>query len=378
MVSGVIAEFNIFHNGHKYLVDEAKKQSDAVVAVMSGSFVQRGYVAITDKWSRAKAALLCGVDLVLELPVCYALNAAPNFAAGGVNTLASLGIVDNLVFGSESGDIKALQDTAAALENDNEIIKRYLSYGLSYPASVGKIHGDILSTPNNILAVEYIRAINKYKHTMKAITIKRKGTEHDSDAVSDSFASSSKIREMLVNNEDISQLIPYSLSETGAQYPYLLSRLDSAFITTLRTMSAEELRNISEVNEGIENRIIRAAMETDNFEALADAIKSKRYTMSRVRRILIAALLGFTKDIYSPEPEYIRILGMNNKGAELLRKAKKNCSVPIITKVADFREKSRKFELDLRATDIAMLCAPNKNTRKGGADFTHSPVVTGG
>lgn len=377
MVSGVIAEFNVFHNGHKYLIDEAKKQSDAVVAVMSGSFVQRGDVAITDKWSRAKAALLNGVDLLLELPVCYALNAAPNFAAGGVNTMCALGIVDNLIFGSESGDINALKSTAKAIDTESDIIKKYLSEGMSYPTALGKAYGDILDKPNNILAVEYIRAINKYSG-MKPVTVKRHGVEHDGDTVSDSFASASKIREMIINKEDISSLIPYSSEEIGCSYPYLLSRLDSAFIAKLRTMNANELSNISEVSEGLENRIIKAAAETCSFLGLSEAVKSKRYTMSKIRRILIAALLEFTKDIYSPTPEYIRVLGMNKNGAELLNQAKKNCSVPIITKVADFKEKSRQFELDVRATDIAALCSPNNKERKGGADFTHSPIVIGG
>ena len=374
MVSGVIAEFNIFHNGHKYLVDEAKKQSDAVVSVMSGSFVQRGDTAIADKWSRARAALMCGVDLVLELPVCYALNAAPDFAAGGVNTLASLGIIDTLVFGSESGDIDVLSEAAHKADGDNETVKRLMADGLSYPAALGRACGDIFQGSNNILAVEYIRAINNYGADMKPVTIKRQGVAHDDDNTSGKFASASKIREMIFNNEDISQYIPYPLSEIGSQ-PYLLSRLDSAFAAKLRTMSADELALISEVSEGLENRILSAARECDTFTGIAEAVKSKRYTMSKIRRILIAALLGFDKDIYSPEPEYIRILGMNRRGAEILKKAKKNCSVPVITKAADYRETSKMFELDLRATDIAALCSPDVNMRKGGLDFKSSPVI---
>ena len=377
MVSGIIAEFNIFHNGHKYLIDKAREQSDAVICVMSGSFVQRGDVAFTDKWSRARAALMCGADLVLELATCYALNAAPNFAAGGVNTLNNLGIVDTLIFGSESGDIDELKKNADALDCGSETIKQYLSDGMSYPAALGKAYGDIFDKPNNILAVEYIRAINKHAHSIKPVTVKRHISEHDGKDITSGYASASKIREMLTNGEDISSLIPYPPNEIGS-YPYLLSRLDSAFISRLRTMNAGELCNISEVSEGLHHRIIKAAADTDNFEALAEAVKSKRYTMSKIRRILIAALIGFSKDIYSPSPEYVRVLGMNKKGAELLKKVKKNCSVPIITKVADFKENSRMFELDLRGTDIASLCSPNAGGRKGGADFTHSPVIIGG
>jgi predicted nucleotidyltransferase len=140
-------------------------------------------------------------------------------------------------------------------------------------------------------------------------------------------------------------------------------------------VSASYLADISEMTEGLENRLLDSAKRTSDFFSLAEAVKSKRYTMSKIRRIIIAALLDFTKDIYSPEPDYIRVLGMNRTGAEILKKAKKNCSVPIITKAADFKEKSRQFELDTRATDIAALCAPDKSSRFAGADFTHSPVI---
>ena len=162
-ITGIITEYNIFHNGHKYQIDEIKKHSDAVIAVMSGSFVQRGDVAITDKWSRAKTALLGGVDLVIELPVCYALNAAPNFATGGINILNALGVVNNICFGSESGSIDELMSAAELLENENseisEKIKKYVMGGMSYPTALTKaysalIPSDILSEPNNILATE--------------------------------------------------------------------------------------------------------------------------------------------------------------------------------------------------------------------------------
>ena len=381
MVSGVIAEFNIFHNGHKYLVEKAREESDAVVAVMSGSFVQRGDVAITDKWSRARMALMNGVDLVLELPVCYALNAAPRFAEGGVNTLAALGIVDTLVFGSECGDTDSLVRAADMLENEDKNtagkIKSYMADGMNYPSALskaysGKVAEELLSKPNDILALEYIRAVMRSECDMKPRAIKRRFAEHDGKEVNGGFASASAIRERLMNGEDISELIPYPLDVIG-ENPYLLSRLDSAFATRLRGISASELQNISEVSEGLENKILAAAMECDGFTAIAEKVKSKRYTMSRIRRILIASLIGFTKDIYSPYPDYIRVLGMNKTGAGLLKEAKNKCSVPIITKTADFKEDSKMFRLDLRATDIAALCAPY--TRHGGADFTHSPVI---
>lgn len=384
MVSGIIAEFNIFHNGHKYLIERAREQSDTVVAVMSGSFVQRGDAAIADKWSRARAALLNGVDLVLELPTCYSLNAAQNFAAGGVNTLAALGVVDMLVFGSENGNADKLINAARMLNSESpeasDLIKTNMAQGLRYPTALenaysGKISGGILSQPNDILAVEYIRAIMRSCCNIKPVAVKRLHSGHHDTEITDSITSASNLRGMLLQGMDVAGLIPYNLKDIGYSNPYSLARLDSALIAKLRAMTPEALRTISEVCEGLEHRVLNAARDTDNFESLAEAVKSKRYTMSKIRRILISALLDFTKDIYSPSPDYIRVLGMNKKGTDILKQAKKNCAVPIITKAADYKEKSRQFELDLRATDIAALCSGDKSERVAGKDFTHSPVV---
>lgn len=382
MITGIIAEYNIFHNGHKYQIDEIKKQSDAVAAVMSGSFVQRGDAAVTDKWSRAKAALMCGCDLVLELPVCYALNAAPNFAMGGVNTLNSLGVVDSIAFGSESGSIDELERAARIMENESsdvsEKIRSSIASGMSYPSALsaaynGVINSALISEPNNILAVEYLRALIKTNSAMRPITIRRKNVSHHDTETSRNFASASKIRGMIFKGEDVSQFIPYKLSDIGCDIPYNISRLDTAVIAKLRTADISALKYINEMTEGLENRLVTAAKECCSIASLAETVKSKRYTLSKIRRVIIAVLLDFTKNIYNPQPEYIRVLGMNKRGMEILKKAKKNCSVPIITKAADFREKSCQFALDVRATDIAALCSPK--IRAGGADFKRSPII---
>ncbi len=380
MTAGIIAEYNIFHNGHKYMIDEVKRRCDHVVVVMSGSFVQRGDAAVTDKWTRARTALTYGADLVLELPVCYALNAARSFAEGGVNTLNALSVTDTLAFGSESGDIDALYKTALGLENEepsvSETVRSYMSDGMSYPSALAKAHGDnaILSRPNNILAVEYIRALIRSGSKMSPFTIRRTGAEHDGSAASEKYASGARIREMISRGEDISRFIPYRTDEIDGALGYDISRLDCA-AALLRTASPDALREINEVSEGLENRIIRAAAEYGSFAEICEGVKSKRYTMSRIRRVIIGALIGFTKDIYSPQPEYIRVLGMNKNGMDILREAKKKCPVPIIVKTADHRENSRMFRLDVRATDVFAITSPDPRKRIGGADFTTPPII---
>lgn len=381
MIAGIIAEYNIFHNGHKYQIDEIKKRSDAVVAVMSGGFVQRGDIAVTDKWTRAGMALQNGADLVLELPVCYALNAAPNFALGGVNTLNALGVIDTIVFGSECGNIDTLLHTAELLEHEpqeiSDKIRAFTAEGMSYPSALSSAYGslinaDILCQPNNILAVEYIRALIKSKSKIKPVTIKRTGAGHNDICTTGNFASASQIRSMLFNGSDITPFVPKSANK----FPlYSVSLIDSAILSKLRLASPDMLKNINEMTEGLENRIISASKEVYSFSSLAEAVKSKRYTMSKIRRVILASLINFERDIYSPYPEYIRVLGMNKRGMEILKSAKTVCSVPIITKTADFKEKSRQFELDLRAGNIASLCAVNPDLRTGNMDLTTSPVI---
>lgn len=378
MVTGIIAEFNMFHNGHKYIVDCAKDTGDAVVAVMSGSFVQRGDVAIYDKWTRAKTALLGGVDLVLGLPECYALGAAPNFALGGVGTLDALGITDKLIFGSEEGDIEALKRAAQTLNDDLKAdkVRKYLSQGLSYPAAVTRVYEkdinpSLLTSPNNILAVEYIRAIDKLNAKITPVTVKRYMTDHDAKTADGSFAPAAMLREMAIRGESIREYVPYDTAKMP--HPRSLSVLNTAIISRLRTMVKEDITSISEVTEGLENRIIKAARDCENIEDLISGIKSKRYTMSKIRRIVINTLIGNSKDTFKPIPDYIRVLGMNKRGAQLLKEAKKKCSLPIITKAADYTGKSAQFDLDVRATDISALC--DRDNKKGGGDFTRSPIV---
>ena len=383
-VTGVIAEYNIFHNGHKYQIDKIKSNSDAVVAVMSGSFVQRGAVAIADKWTRAKAALMCGVDLVIELPVIYSLNTAQKFAQGAISILDALGTVDELCFGSECGDIEALCRAAEILDNEpKEVsakIKSMISKGKCYPAAIeaaydGIIPNNLFAFPNNILAIEYIRAINAAGSRIKPVTIKRRGAAHDSAEADNGFASASAIRKMMTAGEDISEFIPPEVFEImkNADAPYSQKNLDAAVTAVLRMADTEYLAKINDVSEGLENRIKAAAASAASIEEIADKIKTKRYTRTRINRIIFSALLGLTKDLCALPPYYIRVLGMNSTGRILLREINEKCALPVIIKTADYKKADRIFKAEMRATDIASLCSPDTSKRVGGRDFITPP-----
>lgn len=372
-ITGIVAEYNPFHSGHSYQLSKIK--SDATVAVMSGSFVQRGDVAVADKWTRAKYAVMGGVDLVVELPVVFALNTAQKFALGAVSLLDGMG-TDELCFGSECGDIDALFKTAELIENEPEEIsakiKELIDSGMSYPSAREKayssqIRNGILSEPNNILAVEYLRSIIRLNSKITPVTVKRYGAGYNDTAPLNNIASASTIRTMLRNNEDVSAFTDFNA------VPNDLSKLDSAVTAHLRLSDALELSKINEVSEGLENRILRAAATYSSIEEIAESVKTKRYTMSRIKRILISSLLGLTSDMSRQMPGYIRPLAMNKKGMSALKEIKKRSNLPIISKTADYKEKNPMFEADILATDIAALCE-NEDTR-GGKDFLYSPVI---
>lgn len=372
-ITGVIAEYNPFHFGHKYQLSKIKENSDAVVVIMSGPFVQRGDIAITDKWSRAKAALLNGADLVLELPVIYALNSAKEFSFGAVDILNRTNVIDELCFGSECGDINVLKSAANKIENESDEtsskIKGLLKSGLSYPAAREKAFGDhagdgILSEPNNILAVEYIRALIHFNSSITPGTIKREGAGYH-DTETEKFASASGIRKKIFNNEEFS--LPYDDFEV-----FDTSALDLPLTAVLRSMDKEALSKINGVTEGLENRIIAAALKESSTENIAAIIKTKRYTLTRIKRILYSALLGMTKDLTRLPVNYIRVLAMNSNGKEILKQIKKKSDLTIITKTADYTSSDAVFNMDIKAQNIAMLCSKSKT---GNADFTTSPVI---
>lgn len=385
-ICGIVAEYNPFHNGHKYHIDKTKELYGAthIVAVMSGNFTQRGDTAIFDKFRRAETALKNGVDLVIELPVAYALGSAEQFAFGAVSLLESLGCVEMISFGSECGDVSLLEETAGAVifAQQHEDFFAYMRGGDSYPVALQKTIEkyyeediiDALTAPNNTLAVEYLKSLGEIGSSIKPVTIKRVGTDHDSGKTSGYYASASHIRKAILSGEDISAFVP-ELPENYASEYADIKNIETAILAKLRTMSPEELEKAPNVLMGLENRIYKAARVSSNLAELYMLIKTKRYTMARIRRIVMAEFIGIKKNDLKEKPPYVRILGMNEKGREILATAK--CSLPMDTSLKALVQTGAKARrcayLEETAGDLYALSFPKR--RPCGLDYTTKPVI---
>ena len=386
----IIAEYNPFHSGHKLHTDETRRLFGAthIAAVMSGNFVQRGDCACASKWVRTEMALRSGVDLVIELPTPWAAAGAEKFAQGGVSLANALGCADMLSFGSESADIEAIKSAAKLLteEKFGALLREKINSGITFAAAREQAAAElmpeaakILSNPNDTLGVEYCKAIFTAESQIKPVCIKREGASHDSDEQVE-YVSASYIRKKLAKGEII-QNIPEEAGKIlrnavdSGYAPARLERLDRAILYRLRGMSAEEIALLPDISEGLENRIYKCARTAHSFEELCDEIKVKRYTHARIRRIILSALLGITAQDAEGTPPYIRILGMNERGREILRNA--NPTLPIITRYADVNgldERGRRiFELECRAGDIFALATPE--VQPCGADMTAKMIV---
>lgn len=359
MSVAVICECNPFHYGHEYLFRTAREiTGEGVVAVMSGSFIQRGEVAVCDKFTRAAAALRHGADVVVELPTAFAVASAQRFAAAGVRLAGCFSDVTALAFGCENDDLGALRAAADALRDArvNALIADAMRSGAYYPqalaAAVREVCGEAaaqaVSSPNNILAVEYLRALDGT--AIRPLPVKRQGVSHDSAAVCGKFASASYIRALLRAGQSAVGLLPEL--PPRVTHPELLDRL---MLYRLRTMSADELRRLPEVGEGLENRLKEAAGHARSADELLGMVKTKRYTHARLRRVLTCALLGVTAALQNTEPQGVRVLGFTDDGEQILR----SCKCQIVTSVAKALRQTgvntEHLRLDLRATDIAAL-----------------------
>ncbi len=381
--AGIIAEYNPFHNGHKYHIRRTCEQTgaDHLVCVMSGDFVQRGDIAVVDKFDRARTALENGVDLVLELPAQYALGSAQRFASAAAGMLDMLGCVDILSFGSECGDVDVLLNAARASDNaDKDSISRYIKDGLNYPAALSKALYDAgcdektlaaLASPNDILAAEYLRALSALSSDITPLAVKRTGAGHDGDDGENGFLSAMEIRRRISAGLDVSEFMPYNINKDTAD----ISRLETAILAKLRELTPEDISALPDVNNGAQNRIYRAIRESTSLDTLYAAIKSKSSTLSKARRLVLCAFLGVTRDIADCPPAYIRVLGMNGRGKEIL--AASSCPIPIDTSLFALSQKSpaakRQAALQSYARDLYALAFEPK--KPCGGDYTAKPVI---
>ncbi|MGN0571747.1 MAG: nucleotidyltransferase family protein [Candidatus Fimenecus sp.] len=392
-VAGIIAEFNPFHNGHRYLLSEARKIApDGVVVVLGGNFTQRGEPALCDKHYRAAAALCNGADLVLELPIAFSLATAQTFAFGGVAVLTASGLVDTLVFGSECGDIARLSAAANAVEDirtENEL-QVYLQKGLPFPAAreaaVRQMFGDrvadVLHNPNDILGVEYLRAVHAYEAPFSCVSVPRVGNAHDAQSPCGAYASATLLREKIRAGEAVADFMPqnaYEILQTAVrrhEAPSDYTKLDMAVLSFLRTASPADFAGVPDVSEGIENRILAAARTAKTLWTVFDTAKTKRYTHARIRRVVLAAFLGLQTELQQIGVPYLRVLGFTERGKDLLRTARDSAKLPIIMRASDIEACSpaaqEMFRLECKSTDIFNLALPE--IRNCGTEMTDNLV----
>ena len=408
---GIVAEYNPFHTGHALQLARTRELLGAdlpAVAVMSGSWVQQADCAIADKWTRAQLALMGGVDLVLELPTVWAVSSAESFARGAVSILNAAGVVEYLSFGSESGDMEQLRRVAACLDGGEypALLKEQLDQGLSFPAARQRAAEQLLgpaaaalSRPNNTLGIEYLRALHALGSPIRPVTVKREGAGHNEAAVFSGRASQEETDRLFWQNNPIlsatairghlaegdwALMAPYLpqgglelLRESAPELP-ALARLERAVLARVRTMSAEDWGRLPDAGaaEGLPNRLERAGRECRSMEEFFDLAKTKRYTHSRLRRLVLWAFWGITAADVPAAPPYIRVLGFNARGQELLREMKGRACLPILTMPVQARgleeEGRRLFELESRCTDLYDLC--RTTPRPAGEEWTRGPV----
>ncbi len=394
-IAGIIAEYNPFHKGHEYHIKETKERlnADFVIVAMSGNFVQRGEPAVFDKYARAEAALKHGADMVMEIPTLFSSSTAEFFAFAGVKLLSDTGIVDFISFGSESGNVEELKPIAGFLANEpdsyKESLKKHLKEGLSFPAARQKaleeagFNGKILDEPNNILGAEYLKALIKLKSSIVPFTIKREGSGYNSVDETEIFPSAAAIRKIYAEGKSAEPILGKDLSEfydgliKNGEGPIFLKDFEPYINFRIRNLGKEGIESMEDVTEGLENRIIASPWD---IEEKIDFIKTKRYTRTKIQRMLIHILLGIEKDYasfwrqngYVP---YIKVLGFRKDAEKLLNEMKENSKLPVIVNLRDAhkilgRKELEFFEKDMVFDDIYRLACPDPNKREIKKDYS--------
>ncbi len=403
-VCGIIAEYNPFHNGHAYQINYAKKElgADYVIVVMSGDFVQRGAPAIVDKYTRAKMALLNGADLIIEMPTFYAVSSAESFAMAGVSLLESTGICDFLLFGAETPNPELFMTCARALTSESEefkaILKDKLSQGMSYPLArkyallaTTSVNDEFLSSPNNILGIEYTKAALLTHSSMEIIPMQRTVASYHDRAIDDEITSATAIRHILTTNsvDDLEQLLSYVVPDdtassllTEQESNKLLIRNDFSTLLHHKLITHHSFTEYLDCSEELSNRIEANKASFVDYKSFVELLKTKNLTHTRISRVLMHITLGIKKSHaslvdeigYSP---YLRLLGFSKAGSLLLSEIKEKASTCILTKPQDAidaleKEQYALFELDLRSADIyrsiqtskCKIALPTEYTRK--------------
>lgn len=409
---GMIVEYNPFHNGHLWHLNEAKRISGAPfsIGVMSGNFTQRGEPAMTDKWSRAAMAVKAGVDLVIELPVVFSVRSAQYFATGGIQLLNHLGVVSHVCFGAEMPDILKLTAAASALSQPTVIntMREKMKTGQTYAASLAtavsansSVDARLFQSPNNLLAIEYVRAINTYAPHLVPLPIKRLAANYHDSLITSPIASATAIRTAIRQNGLLPpgstawHALPPSCAQqineliSKGKIPVTLADFSNIILAKIRTMHLDDIAEVPDITEGLHNKINQAAFKATTVQELLAYSKSKRYTLTRLQRIIVHTLLGTTKcklaQFDQSGPLYARILAFNSNGRRLLKEISQHATIPIITKTTHYLTSKQQpqhdllplqamLAYDISATDIYALGFPNPSWRLGYQDYQTSPL----
>ena len=396
---GIVAEYNPFHNGHRYHLSEAKRVTGAehAIVVMSGSFVQRGEPAVADKFTRAEWALKNGADMVIELQEVFSCACAERFASGAVRLLAATGLVDSLCFGSETGNIDKLSKVSSA-EIDRAQLDEALSSGLSFPKAMARA-SDAPLAPNDILGVEYLRAIRKFAPHIKPYAVKRIGGGYAEAELCGEYSSASAVRNALKTAADVQRMSPAVFDGLLAALPKDVlddlaamlkegvvpasdTRLSDVILYRMRCMSAEEIAALPEVSEGLENLFVRHSTAHGDYSRMLAGVKSKRYTMARLKRISMCALLGISEQLQRSAFKddsclYLRVLGIKKSSEKLLSLLSEKSKAPVVIAAAD-REKlcvkaCEVMDAASRANSIHALARPYDN--RAIEDISHRLII---
>jgi predicted nucleotidyltransferase len=398
--AGIVAEYNPFHGGHALLFRRLRERLGpdcGVICAMSGNFVQRGEFALLGKYARAEAAVRCGADLVLELPLPWALSSAEGFARGGVGVLAATGVVTHLAFGSECGDARALAAAGRCVDDPAFIplLRQELARGDSFPAARQRAAEALsspeaaapLGRPNDLLGVEYCRALAALGAKIRPLAFRREGAGHDAPETEGALPSASALRRLIRMGEEerALALLPgpmaalYRRERDAGRAPVWTERCERAILARLRSMERADYAALDEGREGLGNRLYTASRNSSDLESLFVAAKTRRYPMARLRRMVMWAYLGLRPEDRPKAPPYLRPLAANERGRALLAQIKRQGAAPLLTKPADVRalgeEARRLFDLEVRAGDLYALAYPSLSAAQAGSEWRAGPVM---